>query len=67
VDVTPALKLGANTLETKGINLWVNRHIGDQQPGVAKKYTYTAMQSYRAHSPLLPSGLIGPIRFVGVE
>ena len=64
VDVTSALKPGPNTLEIKVTNLWVNRLIGDQQPDVAKKYTYTAMQFYRADSPLLPSGLIGPVRFV---
>jgi hypothetical protein len=61
VDVTSALKPGANTLEIKVINLWVNRLIGDQQEGVTTKYTYTAQQFYRADSPLLPSGLIGPV------
>jgi hypothetical protein len=61
VDVTSALKPGANTLEVKVINLWVNRLIGDQQPNVTKKYTYTAQQFYAADSPLLPSGLIGPV------
>jgi hypothetical protein len=64
VDVTSALKPGANTLDIKVINLWVNRLIGDQQEGVAKKYTYTAQQFYRADSPLLPSGLIGPVQVV---
>ena len=64
VDVTSTLKPGANTLEIKVINLWVNRLIGDQQPGVTKKYTYTAQQFYRADSPLLPSGLLGPVRVV---
>jgi hypothetical protein len=64
VDVTSALKPGANTLEVKVINLWVNRLIGDQQEGVTTKYTYTAQQFYRADSPLLPSGLIGPVQVV---
>jgi len=45
-------------------NLWVNRLIGDQQPDAAKKYTYTAQQFYRADSPLLPSGLLGPVQIV---
>ncbi len=64
VDVTSALKPGANALQIKVINLWVNRLIGDQQEGVARKYTYTAQQFYRADSPLLPSGLIGPVQVV---
>ena len=64
VDVTSALKAGDNRLEIKVTNLWVNRLIGDQQPNVAKKYTYTAMPFYKADSPLLPSGLIGPVLIV---
>jgi hypothetical protein len=66
VDVTAALKPGANTLQIKVTNLWVNRLIGDQQPDAAKKYTYTAQQFYRADSPLLPSGLLGPVQVVGI-
>jgi hypothetical protein len=64
VDVTGALKPGANTMEIKVTNLWVNRLIGDQQPDATKKYTYTAQQFYRADSPLLPSGLLGPVQIV---
>jgi hypothetical protein len=63
-DVTSAMKPGTNTVEVKVTNLWVNRLIGDQQPDVTRKYTYTAQQFYRAESPLLPSGLIGPVQFV---
>jgi hypothetical protein len=66
VDVTSALKPGANTLQIKVINLWVNRLIGDQQPGATQKYTYTSQQFYRADSPLLPSGLIGPVQLISV-
>jgi hypothetical protein len=66
-DATAALKPGANVLEIKVTNLWVNRLIGDQQPGVTKKYTYTALKFYAADSPLLPSGLIGPVRVVRSE
>ena len=63
VDVTAALKPGANTLSVKVINAWVNRLIGDQQPG-ATKYTYADIAPYKADSPLLPSGLLGPVVFV---
>ena len=65
-DVTSALKAGPNALEIKVTNLWVNRLIGDQQPD-AKKYTYTAQRFYRADSPLLPSGLLGPVRIIRTE
>jgi hypothetical protein len=59
VNLTGALKSGTNTLEVKVANVWVNRMIGDQQPGAQK---ITSTQSYRADSPLLPSGLLGPVR-----
>ena len=64
VDASSALKPGANELEIKVTNLWVNRLIGDQQPDVGKKYTYTTQQFYQANSPLLPSGLLGPVQVV---
>jgi hypothetical protein len=66
VDATGAMKVGANAVVLKVTNLWVDRLIGDQQPNVAKKYTYTAQQFYRANSPLLPSGLLGPVRIVRI-
>jgi hypothetical protein len=61
VDVTDALKPGANALAIRVANLWVNRLIGDAQPGVTQKYTLTTQQFYQANSPLLPSGLLGPV------
>jgi hypothetical protein len=64
VEVTGVMKPGANELQVKVTNLWVNRLIGDQQPGAEKKFTYTTQPFYRADSPLLPSGLLGPVRFL---
>jgi hypothetical protein len=61
VNVTGVLKPGANMLEIKVVNSWVNRLIGDQQPG-ATKYTMADVKPYKANSKLLPSGLIGPVR-----
>jgi len=63
VDVTSALKPGKNTLTIAVINAWVNRLIGDQQPG-ATKYTFADVTPYTASSPLLPSGLLGPVRII---
>ena len=62
VNVTGALKAGDNKLEIKVTNLWVNRLIGDAQPGVKTKITFTTMPFYQANSPLLPSGLLGPVQ-----
>ncbi|MCC6289787.1 MAG: discoidin domain-containing protein [Chitinophagaceae bacterium] len=64
VDISSLLKPGKNTLTVKVTNLWVNRLIGDQQPGVDKKITYTTMPFYKANSPLLPSGLLGPVQVI---
>ncbi len=62
IDVTDALKPGVNQLQIKVTNLWVNRLIGDQQPGAQQKYTFTTTSFYKADASLLPSGLLGPVR-----
>lgn len=67
INVTGALHSGQNKLEIKVTNLWVNRLIGDAQPGVTHKITYTTMPFYQAHSKLLPSGLLGPVTFMEVN
>jgi hypothetical protein len=61
-DITGALKPGSNTIEVKVTNLWVNRIIGDRQPDAPKQFTFTRPVVYKANSPLLPSGLLGPVR-----
>jgi hypothetical protein len=67
LDITEALKKGQNTVEIKVTNLWVNRLIGDAQPGVEKKITFTTMPFYQADSKLLPSGLLGPVKVMSVS
>lgn len=61
LDLTGKLKDGENILQLDVTNLWPNRIIGDAQASEKHKYTYTNIRSYRADSPLLPSGLIGPV------
>jgi hypothetical protein len=61
LELTGFLHAGANTLTVKVANLWVNRLIGDQQPG-ARKYAFTPSNTYKPDSALLPSGLLGPVR-----
>lgn len=63
VDVTSALKPGENEIVIKVVNAWVNRLIGDEQPG-ATKITFADVKPYKANSPLLPSGLLGPVTVV---
>lgn len=60
VDVGSLVAPGTNTVEVRVANLWVNRLIGDAQPG-ATKVTFTAAPTYKADAPLRPSGLIGPV------
>lgn len=64
VDVTTVLKPGTNHISVTVINAWVNRLIGDQQPGSGTEYTFTSWKSYSAKSPLQPSGLLGPVALV---
>jgi hypothetical protein len=58
VDVSSSLKPGENVVKISVVNAWVNRMIGDRQPDVVKKYTFTNPEFYKSDSPLLPSGLL---------
>jgi beta-galactosidase/beta-glucuronidase len=64
IDVTGLLKPGENELCIGVINAWVNRMIGDRQPNASTKYIFTNPVFYQADSPLLPSGLLGPVQVV---
>lgn len=61
VDIGSLVKRGSNSLEVRVANLWVNRLIGDRQPG-AEKIGFVAAPTYKPDAPLRPSGLIGPVR-----
>ncbi len=52
---------GDNTIEIDVTNLWPNRLIGDAQSPTEKHYTWTNITLYKKDSPLLPSGLLGPV------
>ncbi|TCM41494.1 alpha-L-rhamnosidase-like protein [Novosphingobium sp. ST904] len=64
VDIGAFMKPGRNRVQVRVANLWVNRLIGDAQPG-ADKVTWTATPTYRKDAPLRRAGLIGPIRLLG--
>jgi hypothetical protein len=64
LDVTGLLSAGKNTLQIAVTDLWVNRLIGDAQPGVTHRYAVLpdpTIPTYPADSPLRPSGLLGPV------
>jgi hypothetical protein len=67
IDVTGFLAPGNNRLLIQVTNLWVNRLIGDQQPWALKKYAFADFTPYKPDSPLLPSGLLGPVRLLSVS
>ena len=67
VDITDVLRKGWNDLEIHVVNQWVNRIIGDQQPDCTKRYTFTPCTFYQADSPLLPAGLMGPVRILIIK
>ena len=69
LNISDYIKLGENQLEIEVINPWVNRLIGDKvlsDGGVQKHYTSTTYQPYNKESPLLKSGLLGPVRILEV-
>jgi len=66
LQLTKYLKAGTNVIKIRVTNAWVNRLIGDEQPGVVK-YTYADVKPYSANSPLLSSGLIGPVRLLSLR
>lgn len=70
IDVTEAAKPGDNQLVVKVGNVWLNRFIGDRQPGATKQAFTNAAEGggfamlgkgISKDSPLSPSGLIGPV------
>ena len=64
VEVTRALKPGENQLEVSVANLWPNRMIGDAALPETNRFTWSSWQPFTKDTPLLPSGLLGPVRIV---
>jgi hypothetical protein len=65
-DISSYLKVGKNTLEIQVINSWVNRLVGDMQPGT-KKIGFISMPLFKADTPLEPAGLLGPVQLVRMK
>lgn len=71
VDITASVVAGTNRLEVEVTNTWVNRLIGDAGKPEAQRTTFMAGGGMggrggglSASSPLLPAGLLGPVRII---
>lgn len=62
VEITGALRPGANALEIQVANLWPNRLIGDAALPEKERFTWSSWEPFKANTPLLESGLLGPVR-----
>jgi hypothetical protein len=61
IEITDAVKPTGNQLEIDVVNLWPNRLIGDAALPPEQRLTRTNVTTYTEDSPLLPSGLLGPV------
>jgi len=66
-DVSGILKPGANQLQIKVTDTWVNRLIGDDGLPSNQRIASTTQQFYSPTDPLIPSGLFGPVTLVGAD
>ncbi len=67
VDITEAVKPGANALEVDVVNFWPNRLIGDASLPPEKRLTRTNIRKLTRDTPLIESGLLGPVRILAAE
>jgi hypothetical protein len=65
--ITSALRPGTNHLEIEVVNFWPNRIIGDAALPQAERRTKTNIRKLTAKTPLMESGLLGPVRILARE
>jgi len=62
IDIADLLRPGQNEFEVELTNVWNNRLVGDLKRAPEDRITQTnVLQKFKPDSPLLPSGLIGPV------
>jgi hypothetical protein len=64
VEVTGAVKPGANKLEIEVVNFWPNRIIGDASLPPEQRLTKTNIRKLTANTALVESGLFGPVQIL---
>lgn len=62
VDLSGAVRAGENHLEVEVVNNWPNRLIGDAGLPPDQRRTKTNVKKFTGDSPLIVSGLLGPVR-----
>ncbi len=62
VEVTGALQKGRNVLFVRVTNFWPNRIIGEQSMPPDQRWTRTNIRKLTKDTPLMESGLLGPVR-----
>lgn len=67
VDVTSALKPGENQLQIEVANHWANRVIGDAALPESERKTKTNILRLTKETPLIDSGLTGPVTLLQVK
>ena len=67
VDITDAVKAAGNRLEIEVVNFWPNRIIGDQFLPPEKRFTRTNIRKLTKDTPLMDSGLLGPVLILAEE
>ncbi|MDB4919575.1 glycosyl hydrolase [Mucilaginibacter sp.] len=67
VNIGKALKKGNNELRIEVSNTWANRIIGDQALPEDKRITWTNAPFRLDKKPLLPAGLLGPVKIIEVS
>ncbi|MFV1964980.1 MAG: glycosyl hydrolase [Pirellulaceae bacterium] len=67
VEITAVVKPKDNLLEIDLTNLWPNRLIGDQFLPENERVTRTNVTKFTQESPLMESGLLGPVRVLSVH
>ncbi len=61
-EITHAVREGTNSIRIEVVNFWPNRIIGDQFLPEEKRYTRTNIRRLTRETPLMESGLFGPVR-----
>jgi len=67
VNIGKALKPGKNDIRVEVSNTWANRIIGDHALPQEKRITWTNAAYRLDGKPLLPAGLIGPVKIIKLE